>query len=57
MEQLLSSGYYKEHYRLDMIKWSDEIREADPEYFCRLAVKSSKKISSRNQKIQKLVQF
>lgn len=43
IEQLMSSGVYKEKYRLDMIKWSDEIREKDPGYFCRLADNISKK--------------
>lgn len=42
IEQLMSSGVYKEKYRLDMIKWSDEIRQKDPGYFCKLADKISK---------------
>lgn len=45
MQELMSSGVYKENYRLDMIKWSDEIREKDPGYFCRLADNISKKNS------------
>lgn len=42
IEQLMSSGVYKENYRLNMIKWSDEIRQKDPGYFCNLADKISK---------------
>lgn len=43
IKQLMSPGVYKEKYRLAMIKWSDEIREKDPGYFCRLADDISKK--------------
>lgn len=35
---LLSDGPYKEKYRSDMIKWSDEVRAKDYGYFCRLAM-------------------
>lgn len=42
IEELMSSGVYKEKHRLDMIKWSDEIRLKDPGYFCRLADEMSK---------------
>lgn len=42
IEQLMSPGVYKEKYRLNMIKWSDDIRQKDPGYFCRLADNLSK---------------
>jgi len=37
-EKLLSAGEYKEKYRLDMLKWSEEIRNKDYAYFCRAAI-------------------
>ncbi|CAG9771321.1 unnamed protein product [Ceutorhynchus assimilis] len=37
LADLMSDGPYKEQYRLDMINWSDEIRQSDPGYFCRAA--------------------
>ncbi|XP_018570025.1 phosphomevalonate kinase [Anoplophora glabripennis] len=37
IKELMSDGPYKEKYRLDMIKWSDKIREEDPGYFCKKA--------------------
>ena len=36
-DQLLDSSPYKEKYRVDMIRWGEEKRSADPHYFCRLA--------------------
>lgn len=36
--RLLDSSTYKEFYRQDMIRWGEEKRNADPPYFCRLAV-------------------
>jgi phosphomevalonate kinase len=36
-QELLSDGPYKEIYRVDMINWSDKIREKDPGYFCKAA--------------------
>lgn len=38
-DRLLDSTSYKEFYRQDMIRWGEEIRNADPSYFCKLAVK------------------
>jgi len=38
-EDLMGSGEYKERYRSEMIKWSDEERLKDPGIFCRQAVK------------------
>ncbi|CAH2008023.1 unnamed protein product [Acanthoscelides obtectus] len=37
LEELMSDSPYKETYRLDMIKWSDEIRAKNPGYFCKAA--------------------
>jgi len=37
-EKLLSSGDYKEKYRLDMLRWSEEIRNKDYTFFCREAI-------------------
>lgn len=34
---MLSDSEYKEQYRLDMIKWSDEMRDQDYGCFCREA--------------------
>ncbi|XP_055372203.1 phosphomevalonate kinase [Condylostylus longicornis] len=38
LKELLSDGPYKEIYRKDMIKWSDEIRSKDYGFFCREAI-------------------
>jgi len=38
INQLLGSGEYKEKYRLEMIKWSEDIRRKDYGYFCRAAI-------------------
>ena len=38
-DRLLDSTNYKEFYRQDMIRWGEEKRNADPSYFCRLAIK------------------
>jgi len=37
-EKLLSPGDYKEKYRLDMLRWSEEIRNRDYTYFCKAAI-------------------
>lgn len=37
LSELLSDGEYKEKYRLEMIKWSEEMRQKDYGCFCRLA--------------------
>ncbi|XP_019872485.1 phosphomevalonate kinase [Aethina tumida] len=45
-EDLMGDGLYKEKYRIDMINWSDEVREKEPGYFCKIATQEapSKKI-------------
>ncbi|CAH0758032.1 unnamed protein product [Diatraea saccharalis] len=40
--ELLSNSDYKELHRLEMIRWSDSIREKDYGYFCRQACKDAK---------------
>ncbi|XP_054288218.1 phosphomevalonate kinase isoform X2 [Macrosteles quadrilineatus] len=40
-DQLMGTGDYKEQYRLEMIKWSEDIRNSDNGYFCRAAVDMS----------------
>jgi phosphomevalonate kinase len=42
-QELLSDGPYKEIYRVDMINWSDKIREKDPGYFCKAASEMAEK--------------
>lgn len=37
LNELLSDTEYKEQYRLDMIRWSDEMREQDYGCFCHAA--------------------
>lgn len=37
-EQMLTPGEYKEQHRLDMINWSEKIRNEDYTYFCKAAV-------------------
>ncbi|KAL0870494.1 hypothetical protein ABMA27_005477 [Loxostege sticticalis] len=37
LNELLSHSEYKEQYRLEMIRWSDSVREKDYGYFCREA--------------------
>lgn len=37
LQQLMSCNDYKEKYRKAMIEWSDEIRQDDPGYFCKIA--------------------
>lgn len=37
LSQLMGDGPYKEKYRLDMIKWSEEVRNNDYGYFCKAA--------------------
>nr|XP_022335070.1 phosphomevalonate kinase-like [Crassostrea virginica] len=39
--RLLDASQYKETYRKDMIRWGEEKRNKDPEYFCRLATSVS----------------
>lgn len=41
LNELLSHSEYKEQYRLEMIKWSDTIREQDYGCFCREACQSA----------------
>uniref|UniRef100_A0A0B6ZP23 Phosphomevalonate kinase n=2 Tax=Arion vulgaris TaxID=1028688 RepID=A0A0B6ZP23_9EUPU len=36
-QRLLDASEYKEKYRADMIRWGEEKRNQDPEFFCRLA--------------------
>ncbi|XP_070208662.1 phosphomevalonate kinase-like isoform X2 [Littorina saxatilis] len=36
-DRLLDASDYKEHYRVDMIRWGEERRNQDPSFFCRLA--------------------
>lgn len=42
LNELLSSNTYKEKYRLEMIKWSDEMRNQDYGCFCREACQMGK---------------
>ena len=35
---MLSPSSYKEQYRDDMVKWSEAIRQTDPDIFLRLAI-------------------
>lgn len=37
LSQLMADTPYKEQYRLDMIKWSEEVRHKDYGYFCKAA--------------------
>lgn len=41
LNELLSDGPYKEKYRKEMIDWSDDVRQKDPGYFCRLSIEKS----------------
>uniref|UniRef100_A0A1E1WS93 Phosphomevalonate kinase n=1 Tax=Pectinophora gossypiella TaxID=13191 RepID=A0A1E1WS93_PECGO len=41
LNELLSDSEYKELHRLDMIRWSDEMREQDYGCFCRAACQSA----------------
>lgn len=41
LNELLSDGPYKEKYRKEMIDWSDNVRQTDPGYFCRLSIEKS----------------
>lgn len=34
----MGDGKYKENYRLEMVKWGENIRNTDPGYFCRAAL-------------------
>ncbi|XP_003695278.1 phosphomevalonate kinase [Apis florea] len=38
IDQLMGDGKYKENYRLEMVKWGENIRNTDPGYFCRAAL-------------------
>jgi phosphomevalonate kinase len=37
-EKLLSASDYKEKYRVDMLRWSEAIRNQDYTYFCKAAI-------------------
>ncbi|CAG9116854.1 unnamed protein product [Plutella xylostella] len=41
LNELLSDGEYKELYRIEMIKWSDEMRDQDYGCFCRVACQNA----------------
>ncbi|XP_071654080.1 phosphomevalonate kinase [Temnothorax longispinosus] len=38
IDQLLGHGEYKEKYRLEMVKWGEDMRRKDYGYFCRAAI-------------------
>ncbi|EFN64677.1 Phosphomevalonate kinase [Camponotus floridanus] len=38
INQLLADGEYKEKYRLEMVKWGENMRRKDYGYFCRAAI-------------------
>lgn len=38
LNKLLGTSEYKEHYRLEMARWSEAIRKEDNGYFCRAAI-------------------
>ncbi|XP_066586415.1 phosphomevalonate kinase [Prorops nasuta] len=38
IDKLLGDGEYKEKYRLEMVKWSEDLRRKDYGYFCRAAI-------------------
>lgn len=42
-KRLLDSSSYKEQYRVEMMKWGEEVRSKDPGYFCQLAVQKATK--------------
>ena len=42
-QRLLDSSSYKEQYRVEMMKWGEEVRSKDPGYFCQLAVQEATK--------------
>lgn len=48
LDKLMSDGEYKEKYRSDMIKWSEDIRKQDYGYFCRAAVEMYKGLHFQN---------
>jgi len=50
-EALLTSGEYKEKHRLDMIKWSEDIRNKDHGYFCRHAIDMYTEADQSNSQI------
>ncbi|EYB82044.1 hypothetical protein Y032_0368g65 [Ancylostoma ceylanicum] len=39
--QLISDGPYKETHRLQMIKWGESVRNAEPDFFCRATIPST----------------
>lgn len=41
LEQLMSSSDYKEKYRQEMVKWSEEVRKSDSDYFLKIAIQES----------------
>ncbi|KAJ1345762.1 hypothetical protein KIN20_000368 [Parelaphostrongylus tenuis] len=36
--ELISNGPYKELHRLEMIRWGERIRAAEPDFFCRATI-------------------
>ncbi|CAF4827494.1 unnamed protein product [Pieris macdunnoughi] len=42
LNELLSDGALKENYRLEMINWSDKMREKDYGCFCKVACENAK---------------
>lgn len=38
LDNLMSNGDYKEKYRLQMVKWGENMRKQDYGYFCRAAI-------------------
>lgn len=38
IDQLLGDGKYKENYRLEMVKWGEDMRRKDYGYFCYAAI-------------------
>lgn len=41
LEQLMSSSDYKEKYRQEMVKWSEEVRKSDSDYFLKITIQES----------------
>ncbi|XP_052793962.1 phosphomevalonate kinase-like isoform X1 [Mya arenaria] len=40
-QELLNASFYKETHRAKMIKWGEDIREANPYFFCQKTVESA----------------
>jgi phosphomevalonate kinase len=49
-EKLLDSSNYKEKFRLDMIKWSDEKRAVNPYAFCEKAIEDAELCDDKREK-------